>query len=918
MPELPRAVGVAELDRVVARSRERAVVLVCEPTEAGALARAADVTDRLVPTLADHRPFDVVAVHGDLAPLVAQATLGLHEPGIAGMADGRIDLNLPLDADDRSVTALLEAYGATDDVASMAAAAAATLPVSLVGYLDRDQEFAPWVTATICAHYETMRVVNRWQGRGIVAEVRPVWTGRHNQFVTVLVVTTSGDPIRLDYHFAEVHPDGRLEWSRPFPGSVVHGGHHREFDVSVPAGMVVAHSRFASFTVLDGGHDLITFRTYADAAGNGAVLEAMRRCRDGELDEARRELHARRPPLRRGRPPRDGDPTAVTAPATDPATDPATGPDPDPDAAAAAAEDAAARAAAVVEARAELDALVGLDGVKAELESFANLAQVMAWRRDDGARAADVSRHFVFTGNPGTGKTTVARIVGKLLYGYGLLARGHVVETQRADLVGSFMGQTAASTTEKFEEALGGVLFVDEAYTLSDPAEAHGSGDYGAEAIATLITLMENHRDEVSVVVAGYPGKMQRFVRSNPGLESRFTRTLRFADYSPDELAEIFRRLADEQDFVLADDVVPAVARWYRDARTAENFANARDVRRLFEQALVRQANRVALARAAADGAESGAAGESGAPVDLHRLVLDDVIVPVGNGRGAPVDEQGLTDVLAELDGLVGLGRVKDEVRGLVDRARVNALRRARGLDVGTQSLHCAFVGNPGTGKTTVAGLLGRLYAHLGLLAGGQVVSVSRTDLVAGYIGQSAPKTREAVERALDGVLFVDEAYALAPDDAAGGTRDFGAEVVAELILAMENHRGRLAVVFAGYPEPMERFLASNPGLRGRVGDVITFPDYTDGELHTILAGMIADAGYTWDDDAELATLQALARLDRGPTFANARTVRGVFEDIVAAQSSRVVGIVDPTDTDLTTLTAADVSAATRTIGSTT
>ena len=189
---------------------------------------------------------------------------------------------------------------------------------------------------------------------------------------------------------------------------------------------------------------------------------------------------------------------------------------------------------------------------------------------------------------------------------------------------------------------------------------------------------------------------------------------------------------------------------------------------------------------------------------------------------------------------------------------------------------------------------------------------VSRADLVGQYVGETAVKTRGVIERALDGVLFIDEAYSLTRGQVAGGFRDFGDEAVEELLIAMENQRDRLAVVVAGYSGPMEALLDSNPGLRSRIPNLVYFPDYCSDQLHAILADLVAASGFTWDDDAERGALAVLANQPRTVNFANARVVRNLFEHIVRSQASRVVAIVDPTDAQLQAITAADVEAAVR------
>jgi hypothetical protein len=233
-------------------------------------------------------------------------------------------------------------------------------------------------------------------------------------------------------------------------------------------------------------------------------------------------------------------------------------------------------------------------------------------------------------------------------------------------------------------------------------------------------------------------------------------------------------------------------------------------------------------------------------------------------------------DVLAELEALIGLAPVKALIARLALQQRVATERRDRGLPALAPSPHLVFRGNPGTGKTTVARLVGRLYRSLGLLERGHVVEVDRAGLVGAYIGHTAIKTREVCESALHGVLFIDEAYTLA-----GTGQDYGPEAIAALLTFMEANRGRFAVVVAGYPAEMEAFLDNNPGLRSRFDAVVDFPDYDDDEMLEILDTLVVDNGYVMDDDARAAAARLVASWPRDRGFANAREVRRLFDEIV-------------------------------------
>ena len=588
-------------------------------------------------------------------------------------------------------------------------------------------------------------------------------------------------------------------------------------------------------------------------------------------------------------------PAAPTPTPTPASPTPAPEANPNPAPAGAPPEEAETSAPALL---AELDAMVGLANVKQEIRKITDLQKVAQQRRAAGLPPGPaIGRHLVFAGPPGTGKTTVARLYGRLLAAFGVVSQGQVVEVSRGDLVSENVGGTALKTTAAFDRARGGVLFIDEAYGLS---RATTGTDFGQEAIDTLVKLMEDHRDEVVIIVAGYSAEMREFLAANPGLKSRITRTIEFENYSPAELVAIAEGLAGRHGLRFAEQTRDALLRYFQTMRRDEGFGNGREARRVFEDMFERQAQRLAAlhTQPSAD--------------DLVLLLPEDLGESDGLAArfGDVRDQDQVQVILDRLTAMVGLSRVKQEIKDLLDLLSSARRRRAAGLPAEPTTGNLIFAGPPGTGKTTVARLYGELLAALGILAQGQVVEVSRPDLVGQYVGQTAQLTTAVFERARGGVLFIDEAYGLArPADGTG--HDFGREAIDTLVKLMEDHRDEVIVIAAGYTDEMAAFLERNPGLASRFARTVTFEPYDVTELAEIFMAGAERSGYVVPAETREAVLRHLraeaARFANG----NGREVRKLLNEVITAHARRTERLAaagtPPTTEQLTTVLAEDI-----------
>ena len=513
----------------------------------------------------------------------------------------------------------------------------------------------------------------------------------------------------------------------------------------------------------------------------------------------------------------------------------------------------------------KLDGLVGLKAVKKEISNLTAFLNLQIRR---GETQTFQGKHYVFTGNPGTGKTTVARIMADIFKTLGVVSRGQLVEADRAKLVAGYAGQTAIKTNQLVDQALGGVLFIDEAYTLKS-----SDGDtFGAEAIDTLLKRLEDDRGKFICIVAGYTDQMHDFIDTNPGLKSRFTQTIHFDDYTPDELTEIFLHLAEGKNFTIDDDTRAAIHRQFEQLylRRDKNFGNAREARRIFNEAVERQSQRLVKLMNDPGFQEK----------DMYSLTKDDL--PMAQSEAArPLDE-----VLNELDEFIGMRSVKNSIRRLAVQSMFMKQRAAMGAGkVQQMSMNFILTGNPGTGKTSIARKMGEILQSMDILPTSRVIEASRATLVGKYMGETPKIVNNMCDKAMGGILFIDEAYTLSD-----GGDQYGKEAIDTLMKRMEDDRGKFVVIAAGYKDKMEEFLTMNAGLASRFTHKLHIEDYNEDELLAIYKHMAQKEQYTLSQAAEFKALDTIYKmvLAKNESWGNAREMRNLLDSTIQKLSERV------------------------------
>lgn len=506
-------------------------------------------------------------------------------------------------------------------------------------------------------------------------------------------------------------------------------------------------------------------------------------------------------------------------------------------------------------AKAELGQIVGLEEAKHLLEDIE-----LQIRADiQAGKDNSISKHMIFTGNPGTGKTTVARIVSKWYKALGFLSSGHLVETSRSDFVGQYVGETALKTLDVLKRARGGILFIDEAYSL-----ARGKGDaFGIEAVDTIVKFMEDNRDDLVVILAGYSKEMDEFMSSNSGLKSRFNYYIDFPDYTEEQLYIIATNIAKEKGYLINDGCKANLISYFKrqKALLKNDNGNGRMARNVVEKAIVKRARRI----------------QNNTQDDLYLRLEDFEIMDTS------IDEDAIILVQKEINEVIGQNSIKEFLSRIETQIRYEK-KSNRNSNI---SKHMIFMGNPGTGKTTIARIVAKYFKALGFLNDGHLIEADRSMLVGQYVGETTQKTMGIIQKSLGGVLFIDEAYSIVRNK----SDQFGLEAIDILVKALEDFRNEFVVILAGYTEEMTDFLSSNPGLKSRFNYKLFFEDYSAHELFRITEKIAFQNGYSIDESVrnELMIYYEEKQSRDAKESGNGRMARNIVEKAIISHANRMM-----------------------------
>ncbi len=494
----------------------------------------------------------------------------------------------------------------------------------------------------------------------------------------------------------------------------------------------------------------------------------------------------------------------------------------------------------------KMEQLVGLEQVKTE---FRNIYRMQI----AGLADKNVRYHMMFTGNPGTGKTTVAKMAAELFHRMGIIKSNKLVVVKPSDLISEWVAGTGVKAMEAIRRAYNGVLFIDEAYGIAGM-------DRGDELLNILLQEMEANSHKLVVIFAGYTDEMRDLLKANPGLASRIGQQIHFDDYNQEELAQIFLQMCEKSGFKLDPSARDELDDCIAGLMTREFFGNAREVRNLLQD----------LKEAWSEDYYEAVKKDNNASAMVEKVFLPHHFAKIM----PPKKEINIHD-------LIGLDVLKKKLEVFKRQAMYQKHLREKGFtDISNFSMHMIFTGNPGTGKTTVAKLIAEDLYTIGMLKTNHLVVAERKDLVSSR-GDTAQKTADIIRKAVGGVLFVDEAYSLA------GSRYGNNECIEVLLTAMEEHKSDTVFIFAGYVDEMQDFLASNPGIQSRIGYTFHFEDYTPEELTKIYDEKMKKTGFLVAEDALSKVRDIMEYFQDVKNFGNGRFVNHVIHQTISQRANR-------------------------------
>ncbi|KAG6592606.1 Serine/threonine-protein kinase mph1 [Phytophthora cinnamomi] len=505
-----------------------------------------------------------------------------------------------------------------------------------------------------------------------------------------------------------------------------------------------------------------------------------------------------------------------------------------------------------------LNKLYRMDEIKEKLSQLRN--QMLVADRE-GSGLPEVG-HFVFRGSPGTGKTTVARVMAEILHGMGVLATTKLVETSGLDLTAEHVGQTKKKVTDKLGEAKGGLLFIDEAYEL-------GKGKYGEEAMTTLVAAMTDPSYAgMVIIIAGYPKDIDQMLDRNVGLKSRFNRFIDFPDWEAQDAVVFLSEKAEAENFEVESEAVLSLQHTFVELKKLGNFGNGRDAVRMWKEILQCRAQRVVDEPEEERTITESDAEKAGESILAARLGSG---IP---GKGVAADE----DPMKLLDGLYRMDQIREQLSRLQMEMAVAEREGSERPEIG----HFVFRGSPGTGKTTVARVMAQILHAMSALGTTKLVETSGLDLTGEYVGQTKAKVTEKLVEAKGGLLFIDEAYEL-------GKGHFGEEAMTTLVAAMTDPSySGMVIVIAGYPKDMDIMLNRNAGLKSRFTRFIDFPDWEPEDGVAFLRSKTEKEKMKMESSAELALQQTFAALKVLDGFGNGRDGVRVWKELLQCRAQRV------------------------------